>query len=95
MPREYFRIIIGASIIVVHAICYVLIMFQKGDYFTAAQRVDLGLLFVPVTSAYFVAVVRSAIEEQGRKTLSRTVNLNYCVIVSLVTILALGGLVFR
>jgi hypothetical protein len=94
MRREHFRIFIGVSVIATHAACFFIILTRKADYFTANQRIDLGLLLLPISSAYFVAVVRSAIEEQGRTTLGRKVNLNYTIIVSTVTLLALGGLLF-
>jgi hypothetical protein len=92
MRREYFRIIIGASVIVVHVICYLIIVFGKSEWFTPEQQIDLGLLFVPVTSAYVVALVRSAIEEQGVQSSGPKVNMNYFIVVSLFTLATLAGL---
>ena len=92
MRRELFRIIIGAAVILVHAACFLIIMYFKNDSFTPQQRVDLGLLLLPITAAYVVAVVRSAIEDQYNQAISRTVNLNYCIIISLFTAITIVGL---
>jgi hypothetical protein len=51
-------------------------------------------LFVPISSAYLVAIVKSAVEDQANLDISKQVNLNYCIIVSLVTVLTLFGLLF-
>jgi hypothetical protein len=93
MRREHFRIAVGSAVIVVHAICYAIIIFAKSDWFTVAQQIDLGLLFLPITSAYLVAVVRSAIEEQASTKKSTKVNLNYSIIISLLTFFTLIGLI--
>jgi hypothetical protein len=92
MRREYFRIFIGASVIVVHVACYLIIVFGKAEWFTPEQQTDLGLMFVPVTSAYVVAIVRSAIEEQSVQSSGPQVNVNYLVVVSLFTVATLMGL---
>ncbi len=92
MRREYFRIVIGISVILTHVTCYLVIVFGKGEYFTPEQQTDLGLLFVPVTSAYVVAIVRSAIEEQAVQSNGPSVNLNYLLVISLFTAATLVGL---
>jgi hypothetical protein len=94
MRRETFRIIIGSAVISVHAACFLIIMYFKDDAFTQPQRIDLGLLLLPITAAYVVAVLRSAIEEQHTQALGRKVNLNYSIIVSLFTVITLLGLLF-
>src|SRR5262245_50873813 len=94
MRREHFRIIIGVAVIAVHALCFAVIMFFKEDALTDQQRLDVALLFVPITAAYVVAIVRSAIEEQATPGQTNRVNLNYCIIVSLFTGLALAGLLW-
>jgi len=66
--------------------------WQRCPCFTLPQRIDLGLLLLPISAAYVVAVVRSAIEEQHTQAIGRKVNLNYCIIVSLFTAIALLGL---
>jgi hypothetical protein len=48
---------------------------------------------MPITSAYIVAVVKSAVQEQYNLEQSSKVNLNYAIIISLVTFITLLGLI--
>jgi hypothetical protein len=84
--------VIGVAVISVHIICYLIIIYGKAQWFTPEQQIDLGLLFLPVTSAYLLAIVRSAIQDQHRHSRGLKVNLNYCIIVVLVTFATLAGL---
>jgi hypothetical protein len=86
------RYMVGAAVIVVHAACFVAIIYFKDDAFTQPQRIDLGLLLLPITAAYVVAIVRSAIVEQSNPAVGRPVSLNYCIIISLFTAITLVGL---
>lgn len=92
MQREYFRIGVGLSIICVHALCFMIFMFGKDDWLSATQRIDSALLLLPVTASYAVAVIRGAIENQAQPPSSKTVNLNYALVVSSFTVFALIGL---
>lgn len=92
MDREYFKIGVGVSVISVHALCFLIVLFTKDDWLSPAQRIDIGLLLLPVTASYAAAVVRSAVEDQGKKWKRRPVNLNYALIVSLFTGFTLIGL---
>ena len=91
MTREIFRIAIGRAVIIVHAVCFVIIYF-KDEYLSRDQKLDVALLFMPLTAAYVVAVVRSAIDEKLNNDASPKMNLNYSVVVILVTAISLFGL---
>jgi hypothetical protein len=62
MTKEIFRTLVGVSVIVVHAVCFIIIFFGKDDYLSPSQQIDVGLLFMPITATYVVAVVRAAVE---------------------------------
>lgn len=94
MKKEYFRIGVGLSVIIVHAACFAIIFFGKDAYLTSSQKVDVALLFMPITAAYLVAVVRSAIDNSTPTEVITPVNLNYSLVVMLVTIIALVGLLW-
>jgi len=59
-----------------------------------ADRLDLALLLIPVSAGYFVAVVRSAIQNQSINETVTLVNMNYVVIVLSVTLFFCGALLF-
>ena len=94
MTRENFRTIVGSSVIVVHALCFALLFFGKSETLTSSQQIDLALLFMPITATYVVSVVRAAIEHAVDHTTRTEVNLNYCVVVSIVTAITLAGLLW-
>jgi hypothetical protein len=91
MRREIFRIGIGVAVIAVHTICFFMI-YYKDAYLSPSQKLDVALLFMPITTAYVVAIVKSAIDEKGTKGLGPSVNLNYAIIVILFTVITLVGL---
>jgi hypothetical protein len=62
MTKEIFRTLVGVSVIVVHAVCFIIIFFGKDDYLSPSQQIDVGLLFMPITATYVVAVVRATVE---------------------------------
>jgi hypothetical protein len=94
MKKESFRIGVGIAIIVAHATCFVTIFYFKDEYLTSSQKIDVALLFMPITAAYVVAVVRSAVENSMTTDASPAVNLNYALIVLLITIVTLLGLIW-
>jgi hypothetical protein len=94
MKKEYFRIGVGLSVILVHAACFVVIFFGKDAYLTSSQKVDVALLFMPITAAYVVAVVRTAIENSAPVDTFTPINLNYALVVLLITIITLAGLLW-
>jgi len=94
MNKEYFRLGIGVAIILVHAACFLVIFYGKDDYLTPRQKIDVALLFMPITAAYTVAVVRAAVENSNLIPVPTKVSLNYAVIVLLVTVITLFGLLW-
>jgi len=95
MDRELVRLIVALSIILTHIIAFLGIIVWQGEYITSpTERLDVAMLLVPVSSGYFVAVVRSAIQRQDAISGSDRVNLNYVVIVLLVTFAFCGALIF-
>jgi hypothetical protein len=77
--------IIGTSVILVHIFSFAMIMFFKAEWLSMSQRIDVALVLLPVTATYFMAVVKSAVDEQKNLEPGPPVNLNYVVVVFLVT----------
>jgi hypothetical protein len=95
MNKEHFRLGIGVSVILVHAACFLLIFYAKDEYLSPRQKIDVALLFMPITAAYVVAVVRTALDEgSDLQFASSKVSLNYLVIVTLITAICLLGLLW-
>lgn len=94
MKKETFRIGVGLGVILVHATCFIIIFFGKDAYLSPPQKIDVALLFMPITAAYLVAVVRSAVENSVPTNASTPVNLNYALVVLLVTLITLLGLLW-
>lgn len=94
MNKEFFRIFIGASVIAVHALCFFWIFYMKDDYLSLSQRTSIALLFMPITAAYVVAIIRHAIENAIPREIHPVVNLNYAIIISMFTVITLGGLLW-
>jgi hypothetical protein len=76
-----------------HFSVFVIIYFFKDAYLTDPQKNQVALSLLPVSAAYLLAVVKSAIERQSNIG-SEMINLNYAVIILSFTFLALFGLVF-
>ena len=85
MHRQLVRLIVGLAVVVVHLFSFAVIMFFKTEWATMSQRLDLAMVLLPVTATYFMAVVKSAVDEQADQNLGRVVNVNYVTIVFLVT----------
>jgi Kef-type K+ transport system membrane component KefB len=87
MNRDFVRLIVGVAVILTHLFAFFGIVVLKSKYIPAAdERLDLAMVLIPVSAGYFVAVVRSAIQNQNVSKTARYVNLNYTVIVLLVTL---------
>jgi hypothetical protein len=95
MRQELLRISIGIIIIVIHFMCFITIFVFKDAYLTRSQQLDMAFLLMPVTAAYVTAVIRSAIENKGNLGEGPTVNINYAIIVILVTSMTLAGILFN
>jgi hypothetical protein len=85
MHRQRVRLLIGSAVVLVHLFSFAMIMFFKNEWATMSQRIDLAMVLLPVTATYFMAIVKSAVDEQGDLELGRLVNLNYVIIVCFVT----------
>ena len=94
MNKEFFRIFIGASVLAVHAFCFFWIFYMKDEYLSMPQRISIALLFMPITAAYVVAIIRHAIENATLRETHPVVNLNYAIIISMFTVITLGGLLW-
>lgn len=95
MDRDVVKLIVGLSVILTHLIALFGIIVWKSTYIPdAAERLDVAMLLVPVSAGYFVAVIRSAIQNQTVRNEGKLVNWNYTVIVLLVTIAFCGALLY-
>lgn len=94
MTKNAFRMIVGLSVIVVHAVCFFIIFALKDDYLTKNQKIDIALLFMPITATYVAAIVRSAIDNSSPNEALVPVNMNYATVTLLVTALTLAGLLW-
>lgn len=94
MKKEFFRIFIGASVIATHAFCFFWIFYMKEDYLSLSQRISIALLFMPITAAYVLAIIRNAVENAAPRKVDQVVNLNYVIIISMFTVITLGGLIW-
>lgn len=85
MNRDVVRTTVGIGVILTHLVAFFAIVIWKRDYIPdAAERLDLAMLLLPISAGYFVAVIRSAIQNQVISTAQR-VNWNYIIVVVLVT----------
>jgi hypothetical protein len=95
MPRDLVRLTVGLIVIVAHATAFFGIVVWQSKYIPVpSDRLDVAMLMLPVTAAYFVAVIRSAIGRRGAAGHEPPDNLNYVVIVLGVTLLFCGTLVY-
>jgi hypothetical protein len=94
MKKNSFRMGVGLSVIVTHAICFFIIFTLKNDYLTKEQQIDIALLFMPITATYVAAVVRSAIDNSLPHEDADPVNLNYALVVLSISSLTLLGLIW-
>ncbi|MDE3747367.1 hypothetical protein [Methylobacterium radiotolerans] len=85
MSRRLIQTIIGLSVVVVHIFSFAMIMFFKSEWMSMTQRIDVALVLLPVTSTYFMAVVKTAVDDKEKFDDSPRVNLNYILVVFLVT----------
>jgi hypothetical protein len=95
MNRDYVRLMVGVIVIGTHLIAFFGIIVWQSQYIPlSTDRLDVAMLLIPVSAGYFVAVVRSAIQFQDVKSTGRYVNINYVVIVLIVTIAFCGTLLY-
>jgi hypothetical protein len=85
MYREYFRIGVGTLILITHIGCIGIIFFFKSNEL-GLEKENISLLLLPITAAYVVAVVGSAIENQSTLGVGQRVNLFYSIVVTIVTL---------
>jgi hypothetical protein len=86
---------VGLVVIIAHATAFFGIIVWQRQYITVpSERLDVAMLLIPVTAAYFVAVIRSAIQRRGAVGHEPPDNLNYVSIVLVVTLLFCGSLVY-
>ena len=93
MPRDVVRTLVGLLVIIAHGTAFIGI-FVSPYFPLPSEQLDLVMLLLPVTSAYFVAVIRSAIQRRGYVGHEPPDNLNYIITVFVVTGLFCGCLVY-
>jgi uncharacterized Tic20 family protein len=87
LKREYVRLGVGVLVILCHFAAFAGIILWQQQFIPAAnERIDSALLLVPVTAGYLLAVVRSAIQRKDLFDSEGRVNLNYVIVVALVTV---------
>ena len=95
MNRDYVRLIVGIIIIGTHVVAFWAIVVWQRQYIPdPTERIDVAMLLLPVSAGYFLAVVRSAIQFQDVANSGRRVNLNYIVVVFLVTFAFCSALLY-
>jgi hypothetical protein len=86
MKRDTVKFFVGAGVILTHVIAFFGIVAWQSKYIPAAMdRLDVAMILVPVTAGYFLAIIRSAIQNQSSNEPVRLVNANYVFVVLLVT----------
>jgi hypothetical protein len=86
MKRELLRTFVGVLVIVTHIISFIGLIVIRKDYIPQGEHLDVAMVLIPVSAAYFMAIVRSAIQLQDVFSSSQRVNMNYVVVVILVTL---------
>ncbi len=86
MKRDLLRIFVGVSVILTHLMAFIGIVVVRASHIPSNERLDVAMILIPVSAAYFMAVVRSAIQLQDVLSSIKQVNINYTVVVSLVTV---------
>lgn len=94
MSRQTVRYLVAFPILIAHAASFFWIMWVKAEWTSPAQRQDIALLLLPLTAAYFVAIVRSAIDEKNNSMNGPPVNLFYSLVVITVTVITISALIF-
>lgn len=96
MLRESVQTALGLLILLTHVLSFFGIVFWQ-SYISSDDRLDVAMLLFPITAAYFVAIVRSAITRQDVVDTVRKVTTNYLLIVGVTSVafcLALLSFVF-
>lgn len=87
MNRNVLRSLVGIGVVGTHLVaCFGVIVWQSGYIPDSTERLDVALTLIPVSAGYFIAVVRSAIQNQSPDATTTKVNFNYSAIVLLVSI---------
>lgn len=94
MRLAYFRLVVGVSVILTHGLSFAIIFFWKDAYLSMSQKIDMALIIMPITAAYAVGVVRSALERGNEISKGPKMNLNYSIVVISVTLMSMTGLLF-
>jgi hypothetical protein len=95
MKRDTVRFFVGAGIILTHVIAFFGLVAWQSKYIPAPMdRLDVAMVLVPVTAGYFLAVVRSAIQNQSSIEPVKIVNANYIFVVLLVTAVFCAALLY-
>ena len=92
MKKSFVRMFVGMSIIIVHIVAFFGIVVFQREYIPSEDKLDVALVLLPITAAYLVAVVRSAIGMQSVHDSKELVNINYIGVIGLVTIAFCAGL---
>ncbi|MDP3075890.1 hypothetical protein [Bradyrhizobium sp.] len=96
MNIEVMRLVVGLIVLATHIVAFFgIVVWQSGYIPVATERLDLALLLVPVSAGFFLAVVRSAV--QNRKAMiaaAEPVGVNYVAVVTTVALAFSGALLF-
>jgi hypothetical protein len=79
------RVVVGLSTIATHVIAFLGIVVIRQEFFPPDLRLDLAMVLLPITAVYVTAVVRSAIRDKNELPDEQIVNLNYVLIVGIIT----------
>lgn len=85
MTSEKVRMIVGLLVILTHIVSYAGVILFKSEHIPPNDRFDVALVLIPVSAAYVVAIVRSAINRQGEIGTTTVVNWNYALVTFLIT----------
>lgn len=88
------RLSVGLTVISTHFLAFLAIVVLRRSYFPSDDRLDLAMLLLPITATYVMAIVRSAIRDKETIDEARYVNINYVVVVGIITLGFCIGLLF-
>jgi hypothetical protein len=94
MSASLLRTTVGLAVVLVHCVAFAKLMLFSEYELSPPQRFDVAMILIPVTSAYFMAVVRSAIRNKLNVEPALKVSTEYSAIVCIVTAMFLGALLY-
>jgi len=94
LRRNHTRLLVTLLVFLSHATAFFgVVVWQRANIPQPTERIDLAMLLIPIAAVYVVAAIRSAIQNKTSTVPEPIDNVNYIVVVFLMTVFFCAGLV--